>query len=276
VKILEIEPENVNVLNNKIVILMDLGKIEEASKYTDRIFEIEPNNVKGLYLKGQVHLKMEEFDQALSYFDKVLQIEPDNLQALNGKGVIFSELGQYDEALAYFDRILEIEPDNIDALFGKGGIQGTLGKIEEAYYHFLKIQLLEPTHIGAEINLRKAIKSFSYQKEEGYVILQIRDSDGKLVSYQNIANIYSLPINITSEYLRFWDVNEIVEREGKQYEVSQIQRSSSLEGGVSFAETRLYPEEYPDLTIFYGIHHGVPSQDGDVMTSLWTIFRPIS
>jgi len=275
-RILEIEPDNVEVLNNKIALLADRGKLEDATQNIDKILEIEPDNVEGLYLKGYLHLKMAEYEKALSYINRVLQIEPDNLKALNAKGAVLQDLEEYDKALSYFDRILEIEPDYVDALFGKGGVVGSLGDSEMAIIHFLRVQVLDPNYAGIEKNIRLAMRSFPPQELEGNVMIHLRNSEGKLIMYQELPHILAFSLNITSHYLDTLDVIEIIKREDKEYEVLQERGFQVVEKDTVYAVVTMHPDSITGFPVLKAFNYGYPVQKGDVLSVLWTVIRPVS
>ncbi len=45
-KILERDPENTTILNNKGTALVNLREYQEAIKYFDKVLKIEPNNAR--------------------------------------------------------------------------------------------------------------------------------------------------------------------------------------------------------------------------------------
>ena len=51
-KVLAIEPNDLDVLNNKAIVLKDLKHYEEAIQYYEKVLAIEPNDVDVLNNKG--------------------------------------------------------------------------------------------------------------------------------------------------------------------------------------------------------------------------------
>src|SRR3989344_4940631 len=77
-KILQVDPTNINILNNKAATLFNLGKIDESLQTLDNILEIEPSNVNVLILKGKVLSETKRHGEAFSIFKKALEIDPTN------------------------------------------------------------------------------------------------------------------------------------------------------------------------------------------------------
>jgi len=274
-KILEIDPENVDAMINKVALFAEQGKIEKATQFIDRILEIDPNNVEALYAKGEVLLKKREYEQSLSYLDKVLQIEPDNLRALNAKGSIYQKQQKYEEALIYFDRILEIDPKYVDALFGKGGVLGELGDLELSIYHFIKVKTFAPNYYGVDQNYFRAINSLPTIPIEGNLMMHARNSDGKLYMYQESPTLSLHPLNLTSEFLDTLNVKETITRDGKDYDVIEVRQVVEIHEAHSLSEITLHSEGFVDFPVVRTANHGFKTEPGDVLDTLWTIYRPI-
>ena len=120
-KILEIEPNHLDALNNIGGLHSTLGKHDEAITYFDRVLEIEPNSVGTLVNKGSSLGSLGEYDDAIFYLDKALEIEPNNTNALINKATVLVDQGNLDDAIFFLDIVLENEPKNIDALNNRAG-----------------------------------------------------------------------------------------------------------------------------------------------------------
>ena len=118
-KVLDIDPSNVNALNNKGLALDHLQRYDEALQYFDKALTIDPSSFSALNNKGTALDHLQRYDEALQYFDKALTIDPSSVNALNNKGTALDHLKRYNEALQFYDKALFIDPSSMKALNGK-------------------------------------------------------------------------------------------------------------------------------------------------------------
>ena len=110
------EEKNYNKTNNFFKQL----KYAEAIQYYDKALAIEPNDVDVLNNKGLALYNQQKYDESIQYYDKVLAIDPTNIYALNSKGLALYNQQKYDESIQYYDKALAIEPNDVDVLNNKG------------------------------------------------------------------------------------------------------------------------------------------------------------
>ena len=63
--------------------------------YVEKILEIEPNNVDVLTFKADELLRVGKSEEGMSYLERALEIKPDNVDALFLKGLVLSNQGNY-------------------------------------------------------------------------------------------------------------------------------------------------------------------------------------
>ena len=77
------------------------GSYEEAAASYDKALELDPNNVDLLNNKGKALANLGRFEDAIASFDKSLAINSSDVEALNLKGTALSQgLDKNDEAIA--------------------------------------------------------------------------------------------------------------------------------------------------------------------------------
>ncbi|MFW9972941.1 MAG: tetratricopeptide repeat protein [Candidatus Odinarchaeota archaeon] len=72
---------------------------------------MNPESIEVLNNKALMSIKHNKFGTALKYIKKVLKINPENIVALNNQGVVFTRLGKYEKALRCYDLVLSIDPN---------------------------------------------------------------------------------------------------------------------------------------------------------------------
>lgn len=97
-QILENYPEDIIANFNYSISLANLGKIEEAYDYFNKM-----NNV----------IPLKDFNKALNPYIQQLDEKEDDILLLNYAAFSASFNSKYKESIKYFERILELEPDNV-------------------------------------------------------------------------------------------------------------------------------------------------------------------
>jgi len=252
-KVLETESDNVRALNAKAITLGELEQYDEAFLYLDRILEQDPDNLLALNTKGVTLVKLEQYDEALSHFekildivpanneaqknklmtlgklaeltqdisylDKILDISPDNVEVLNFLGELHINLGQYQEATVYLDQATVLEPSNIETLNLKGQLLANLEQYEEAVTYFDQALLLEPQNLEIQSNWLKTFNRLPTDEIEGFVRIQLRDQNGKLIAYLEDKNIRMIRHSLSNEALNQFTLTGVITKEGQDFNV---------------------------------------------------------
>jgi tetratricopeptide (TPR) repeat protein len=148
---LEKDPQDIQAMTNKGIVLARQGNFDNAKKLFDKaidLSEIKGNvDYRAVVNAGIVMSIYGDPDEALNYFDRALSNEEKLRQetlmaALINKGVTLFEKGLYEESLHYFDKALEVEPDRIGALVNKANALQELHRYSEANPLFIKAHKL--------------------------------------------------------------------------------------------------------------------------------------
>ena len=96
-KILKIDPENINALNNKGGILIELGLNEEAVTNFDQVLIHDANNTQALNNKGIALIREEKLPESFDAFYNSLKVDPSNEIAFENIQKLTKRMSWIDE-----------------------------------------------------------------------------------------------------------------------------------------------------------------------------------
>jgi predicted O-linked N-acetylglucosamine transferase (SPINDLY family) len=207
-------PNRLSTLINLVVTLINLEKLEEASKIIIDAIKIFPNEAS-LYLnEGIIAQKKKEWNAAIKSFNKSIEINSKLEVAHYKVGIILEEIGEIQKALESYENCIHINSNFYEAFFRQGLIQTYLKMHQEALSSFTHVIQLEPLHLGAQINLgivlsklkqyEKAIDKFdeiirnNLEIEEAY--LNKANVLFEMKMYDDAIKAYGLAISINPNY----------------------------------------------------------------------------
>lgn len=141
--------KNVAALNRSANACMELGLLEDAQAWFNRILDLAPQDLAALYGLGKISLMKGERHQAKRYFDRILEIDKEDPHAINGLVLLAMEQENYDEAEVHLRRLLQLEPQNIYALSRLGNIALYWEDYDEAEAIFKKLSEVEQNSLYA-------------------------------------------------------------------------------------------------------------------------------
>src|SRR5262245_56970380 len=103
-------PKHPEALNNRGVVLMDLGLREQAISSYEQALAIAPNHAGALCNRAKALLTLNRLSEALSSADRALVVNADDTHALFTRGNVLVRLGRYDGAIACYEQVLKIAP----------------------------------------------------------------------------------------------------------------------------------------------------------------------
>jgi len=172
IKILELNPEDVETLLITGHICVSLQKFEEAKVFYRRVLELEPSNEaarknlnqlekmnpaspelkspEDMYQEIQPLLNNGDPLQAITLLEKLLQSYPNFAQAYNDLGVLYYHTGDKEKVRHHYEQAVELMPDNI--IFQKNLADFyciELGRIEEALQIYVSVLKTDPQDVEA-------------------------------------------------------------------------------------------------------------------------------
>lgn len=136
-KVLEIDKDNFTVMNNMAYILLEMGLVNEAIKYSQMAVDKKKDYVPALMNLGIAYARIEDTTfgeeshrQAETYLKRALTIEPDNKTVILNLAIFYERKGDYPKALEYFLKLTGLA--DVTGSLGLARIHERQGRVEEA------------------------------------------------------------------------------------------------------------------------------------------------
>ncbi|MGA1821235.1 MAG: tetratricopeptide repeat protein [Thermoplasmatota archaeon] len=141
-RLLEAEPEDTSVLNERGVLLYHIGDIDGAFDCYDKAIKIDPDSTEYRVNYAILLAGKGELDESMRTLDKVISKDPYNEDAWNNKAVVLTHAGRFREALKCLDESLRINDKSVETWLNTAIIMEKLGEFGpacECYQNVLKL-----------------------------------------------------------------------------------------------------------------------------------------
>jgi len=142
--VLQLQPRHVGALNLFAVLLISLGRFEEAERYARLALDEDATSDVTLYNYGLILKALKRPAEALERFNQALKINPSIASTWNNRGTVFNDLRRYDDAVGDFDRAIQLDPQYAEAYFNKGKSFTLLKRLDDASSAFERALALRP------------------------------------------------------------------------------------------------------------------------------------
>jgi hypothetical protein len=129
---LKLNPNNVDTLRNKGLLLEEMGRSGEAEVCFDTIAELEPGGVEAWTQAARKRSALGLHQDAAAVASKAIELDALDRSAWFTMGEALQAMGRHPEALECFDKVIHIDPRYARAWMAKARSQQALGLIEEA------------------------------------------------------------------------------------------------------------------------------------------------
>ena len=202
--------------------------------------------------------------------------EIDNLLA---KGMDYFGKAEYDKAISQFDQVLKIDPNNVDALYNKGNTLSKTGKFRQTIPLYQQVLKLDPHKFIAEVKLEEAllkVTKYRYGVLDGTLEIIVHDSHGGLVGYLSTTKIKALKHSILEDLVDSWPVIKTVNRDNQNFAVHQQEFVTIVDGDTIFGFHEIPFSDKVNLPLATTWHYQIPVERGDVVSYVYSVFRPVS
>jgi len=182
---LELEPEEIDYLDQYGLILINLGDLRKSKKILHQSLEIEPEGFRSRYYLAQVYINQRNYTNANALIRELKSEYPNNedIQLLESKNAMLSQNFHKSNKIA--EHVLSENPENLDALIHKGINLFHRNKFKEAKNLMYQVLALDPMNSDAKS-----------------ILLQCRQNENSLMRFF-IGNAFST-------YYMEWTVGRVI------------------------------------------------------------------
>jgi len=137
---------------------------------------------------------------------------------------------------------------------------------------FLLIFVVGVTVVGESYGQREAAPQEDPSLYEVSLQLQLRNSEGQLITYIEPTTMYILNLRMVHEYLDTKENKKIIEKDGKKFEVIKYEQTFRFSETKQIATVGMW---YKDRMIFIFRMDGIVTASGDTLDASWKIIRTI-
>lgn len=107
---LKLRPGEPQVLGLYANCLLMAGRFGEALPAYDQVLAANPQAIDAIYNKGVILSELKRPAEALMLFDRALAMAPNAPNILYNRGVVLAAMGRHADAVANYDRALQLQP----------------------------------------------------------------------------------------------------------------------------------------------------------------------
>jgi len=136
------DPEAEYIAEKIPVLLIQLGRLEEAAALLESYIEGRPEKTLQRFILARLKIQQGQEDEAIELYRQALNIEPDNNTIRLRLGLLYSKKGEFEAAERIFKTILEHNEESYFALLYLARMyaqSGELTKAEQYYQQTLKL-----------------------------------------------------------------------------------------------------------------------------------------
>lgn len=142
--------------NNLCAILVELGRHADACVSVDNALRLDPNLLDAINNKALVLPYLRRWEEAINLSRRYLEANPDNPRAWFNLAVSMQEWGQHEESIPVYERCLELNPTKVQALVNMANAYKEMSNWSEAQRILTQAEAIDP-NFGEIYNIRAAI-----------------------------------------------------------------------------------------------------------------------
>lgn len=190
-RILEVEPEHLDSLNNLGAALRRQGRLDEAVIVYQYAVALRPNVPEVLNNLGAAAQAQGHYAEAVQWFMRAAALRPRVLGLQLNLGVAQLLNGQPADAAESLMVAVEIKSDHVEALIALGTARQSLGQFKDAASCFHRALKQKPDHVQALVNLGNVHQSAHRPNEAAACFVRALAVDPQVAeAWYNLGNVH--------------------------------------------------------------------------------------
>ena len=148
-KTIKLDPNFVEVYNNRGNVYQKKGEYARAIQDYDRAIARNPDDADAYYNRGNTYGKKGDYGRAIQDYDKAITLNPAYAEAYNNRGSAYGTKGDYDLAIQDYDKAIALNPDDANAYTNRGKVYRAKGDYDRAIQDYDKVIALKPDGVKA-------------------------------------------------------------------------------------------------------------------------------
>lgn len=293
---------------------LKMDQSDKAIQILEKVLEKDPNNVNILKNLAVAYTKSQMCDKSIKLYDNILDQKPNSAEILYGKAICFNDLGQPENALSTLEKIDKKYSNDNSILIAKAHSNVLLRNFENSKQLYQKVLDKDPDHKLASINMIKLsvhLKDhilaekylvnligdepkrtsicggtgcmgniqflFPVKDSETYQItaqIQVRNESNALIGIIESETINYTPHPIMNRILSAYDVVNTIQNEYGTFEQKRIiQKTEPLINSYFMDRVELVHNDY---SVLFAYNLAIPLESGDYIVTEWIINKKLS
>lgn len=155
-KVLQLEPQNVDVLLNLGLLAARLELHDTAEQFLRYYCAAAPENTDGVNNLATVLRDKGKYAEASEILKAAIFLNPDDPTLWNSMGTIMNDLADFEHALTFYSEAIRLKPDFARAYYNRGNILIFTGPLDQAREDFAQA-VKNPASADDEVHMRYAL-----------------------------------------------------------------------------------------------------------------------
>ena len=129
------------------------GQLQQAELIYQQILQVNPENAEVLHLLGTIAHQVEKYDLSINLINQAIEIDPNQSSFFNNLGLTLQKRGRFEEAVQAYKQAIDLNSDSSESYYNLGITLNDQGKLEEAIQAYQQAIEINPKFPEAHHNL---------------------------------------------------------------------------------------------------------------------------
>jgi tetratricopeptide (TPR) repeat protein len=180
---LDLEPDNIEALENLAILSVRSGQYDLARRYIGPLLSLSANDPAGLLASGAIDMGERRFDDAYAMADRIIAVLPDRADGYVLKARALDALGKTQDAIRLLEKRVIVADDDKDLLVQLMAIYRRIGDLQAIRATAIRLMPLFPDDPRYAFESARAYASRGDQQEVHTII------DGLLQRFGHDTNV---------------------------------------------------------------------------------------